>query len=65
MTNDVSVAGDEFAAEVRNLWKSFGGVPVLKGVSLSLNYGEIPCTCGGQWRWQIYVNESNYRCNPS
>lgn len=47
MTNDVSVAGDEFAAEVRNLWKSFGGVPVLKGVSLSLNYGEIHALVGG------------------
>lgn len=46
MTNDVSVAGDEFAAEVRNLWKSFGGVPVLKGVSLSLNYGEIHALVG-------------------
>jgi len=40
-------AHDPYAAEVRELWKSFGGIPVLKGVNITLFPGEIHALVGG------------------
>lgn len=37
----------ELVAEVTDVWKSYGGIPVLKGVSLDLNKGEIHALAGG------------------
>ena len=32
--------------EVKNIWKSFGSLQVLKGVNLKVNKGEIVCIIG-------------------
>lgn len=37
----------DLVAEVTDVWKSYGGVPVLKGVSLDLEKGEIHALAGG------------------
>ncbi|MDE0573580.1 sugar ABC transporter ATP-binding protein [Demequina sp. B12] len=40
-------SGTDTLARVSGLWKSFGGVPVLKGVDLDLRAGEIHALVGG------------------
>lgn len=47
MNKQLKVDPPEYAAQVRDLWKSFGGVPVLKGVSIDLKPGEIHALAGG------------------
>jgi AI-2 transport system ATP-binding protein len=47
MTRDDSEVRDVCVASVQGLWKSFGGVPVLKGVEIDLNAGEIHALVGG------------------
>jgi ribose transport system ATP-binding protein len=41
-----TAVGDQVALECRGLVKSFGGVPVLKGVSLSLSHGSVTALAG-------------------
>ena len=36
-----------YLASVSDVWKSYGGIPVLKGVSLNLRAGEIHALAGG------------------
>lgn len=47
MTEDDSNVSGDCVARVQGLWKSFGGVPVLKGVEIDLSAGEIHALVGG------------------
>lgn len=36
----------QIAVEAQNVWKAFGSLQVLKGVSLQVNHGEVACIVG-------------------